>query len=43
VARGAVSVNGTRLANGDALKISQESQLILDQAEDAELLLFDLP
>jgi hypothetical protein len=25
------------------LKISQESQLILDQAEDAELLLFDLP
>jgi hypothetical protein len=32
-----------RLANGDALKISQESQLILDQAEDAELLLFDLP
>jgi redox-sensitive bicupin YhaK (pirin superfamily) len=43
VARGAVSVNGIRLANGDALKISQESQLILDQAEDAELLLFDLP
>jgi redox-sensitive bicupin YhaK (pirin superfamily) len=43
VARGAVSVNGMRLANGDALKISQESQLILDQAEDAELLLFDLP
>ena len=43
VARGAVSVNGIRLTNGDALKISQESQLILDQAEDAELLLFDLP
>jgi redox-sensitive bicupin YhaK (pirin superfamily) len=43
LARGAVSVNGMRLANGDALKISQESQLILDQAEDAELLLFDLP
>jgi redox-sensitive bicupin YhaK (pirin superfamily) len=43
VARGAVSVNGMRLANGDALKISQESQLIFDQAEDAELLLFDLP
>jgi hypothetical protein len=43
VARGAVSVNGTRLVDGDALKISQESQLILDQAEDAEFLLFDLP
>ncbi len=43
VARGAVSVNGIRLVNGDALKISHESQLILDQAEDAEFLLFDLP
>lgn len=43
VARGAVSVNGKRLADGDALKISQENQLIFDQAEDAELLLFDLP
>lgn len=43
VARGAVSVNGTRLENGDALKISQESRLLFDQADDAELLLFDLP
>lgn len=43
VARGAVNVNGMRLTDGDALKISQESQLMLEQAEDAELLLFDLP
>lgn len=43
VARGAVSVNGTRLTSGDALKIAQESQLILEQAENAEVLLFDLP
>jgi len=43
VARGVVSVNGIRLANGDALKISHENQLILDRADDAELLLFDLP
>jgi hypothetical protein len=31
------------LENGDALKISQESRLLFDQADDAELLLFDLP
>jgi hypothetical protein len=31
------------LADGDALKISKEKQLIIDQAKDAELLLFDLP
>lgn len=43
VARGAVNVNGVRLTDGDALKISQESQLTLEQPEDAELLLFDLP
>ena len=43
VARGAVNVNGMRLLGGDALKISEESQLIFDQAGDAELLLFDLP
>jgi len=43
VARGVVNVNGMRLMAGDALKISEESQLIFDQAEDAELLLFDLP
>jgi hypothetical protein len=43
MARGAVNVNGMRLMCGDALKISEESQLIFDQAEDAELLLFDLP
>ncbi len=43
VARGVVNVNGTRLKSGDALKIQQETRLIFDQAEDAELLLFDLP
>jgi hypothetical protein len=43
VIRGRVSVNGTELAGGDAVKISQEQAVTLDQAEAAELLLFDLP
>ena len=43
VIRGDVSVNGVPLKDGDALKISRESKLVFDQAEAAELLLFDLP
>ncbi|MES2742746.1 MAG: pirin family protein [Pseudomonadota bacterium] len=41
--RGSLSVNGVALKAGDALKLSDESVVSLDQAEDAELLLFDLP
>jgi redox-sensitive bicupin YhaK (pirin superfamily) len=43
VIRGAVTVNGVHLKQGDALKISDETLVTLEQAEAAELLLFDLP
>ena len=43
IARGSVSVNGVRLSAGDAVKIEQETSVVLDRAEAAELLLFDLP
>ncbi len=43
VIRGDVSVNGVPLKDGDALKIGAESRLVLEHAEAAELLLFDLP
>ncbi len=42
VARGAVTVNGEKLAAGDAMKISGESRVVLENAENAEVLLFDL-
>jgi len=38
-----VHVNGIALRAGDALKIEDESDVVLDQAADAEVLLFDLP
>ncbi|HCY62589.1 MAG TPA: quercetin 2,3-dioxygenase [Oxalobacteraceae bacterium] len=41
--RGKLAVNGVPLTTGDALKISDERAVILDQAEQAEVLLFDLP
>ncbi|CDG83934.1 pirin family protein [Janthinobacterium agaricidamnosum] len=41
--RGSLVVNGTPLKGGDALKVTQESLITLEQAEQAELLLFDLP
>ncbi len=41
--RGTLVVNGTALKGGDALKITQESSVTLEQAEGAEVLLFDLP
>jgi len=41
--RGAVTVNGVHLKNGDALKITEETLVTLEQAEAAELLVFDLP
>lgn len=43
VARGALTVNGIRLAAGDGAAIEGESRLELAAAEDAEVLLFDLP
>jgi len=41
--RGEVTVNGVALKGGDALKLTDESAVTLDQAKAAELLLFDLP
>jgi redox-sensitive bicupin YhaK (pirin superfamily) len=41
--RGKLTVNDLQLEAGDGLKIKGESLLTLEQAEDAELLLFDLP
>jgi redox-sensitive bicupin YhaK (pirin superfamily) len=43
VARGRAAVNGTPLATGDAVKITAEQSVTVDHAEDAEILLFDLP
>jgi len=43
VIRGRVTVNGTTLNGGDALKLSDEGALTLAQAEAAEVLVFDLP
>jgi redox-sensitive bicupin YhaK (pirin superfamily) len=40
--RGSLVVNGT-LKAGDALKLTQEAAVTLTQAEDAEVLVFDLP
>jgi len=40
--RGRLSVNGLALVGGDALKISDESRLVIDDAREAELLVFDL-
>ena len=43
VARGQVQVNGIPLDTGDALQISDEAQVTLENATDAEVLVFDLP
>jgi quercetin 2,3-dioxygenase len=43
VVRGKVTVGGEPLTTGDALKLSGPAALTLDSAEDAEVLLFDLP
>jgi redox-sensitive bicupin YhaK (pirin superfamily) len=42
VLRGTVSVNGTPLQTGDAALLNAESRLVLDAAQDAEVLVFDL-
>jgi redox-sensitive bicupin YhaK (pirin superfamily) len=41
--RGKLTVNGTPLAAGDALKASAVADLVLEKGQDAEVLLFDLP
>lgn len=43
VVRGQVTVNGMLLSTGDALKLSDERAVTLAEANDAEILLFDLP
>lgn len=43
VIRGLVTVNGAALFGGDGLKITDETVVTLENAEAAELLLFDLP
>ncbi len=40
--RGELTVNGNRLAAGDAAKLQGESQLKLSEGKDAEVLVFDL-
>jgi quercetin 2,3-dioxygenase len=40
--RGELSVNGTRLSAGDAAKLQGESQLVLAEGKDAEVLVFEL-
>ncbi len=41
--RGKITANGTVLHTGDALKFQAETLITINEAEDAELLLFDLP
>lgn len=43
VARGAVTVNGVALSEGDAVKIESEAAVRIDNGDQAEVLLFDLP
>lgn len=43
VIRGGVTVNGQVLKGGDALKISDEAAIVLSDATDSEILVFDLP
>ena len=42
VARGSLRVNGLPLSAGDAVTLKNESTLVLDGGEDAEVLVFDL-
>ncbi|SFN22326.1 pirin family protein [Dokdonella immobilis] len=41
--RGSLSANGIALKGGDALKITDETAVVVDGGNDAEFLLFDLP
>ena len=40
--RGELSVNGNRLAAGDAARLEGETQIALSEGKDAEVLVFDL-
>ena len=42
VALGNVTVNGTLLEAGDALKATDVAEIVLEQGKGAEVLLFDL-
>ena len=43
VARGSITANDTKLMAGDALKLSDAAKLTLNGAQDAEVIVFDLP
>jgi redox-sensitive bicupin YhaK (pirin superfamily) len=43
VARGSITANGAQLAAGDALKVTQTDTLVLENGQNAEVLVFDLP
>ncbi|MEO8313553.1 MAG: pirin family protein [Pseudomonadota bacterium] len=43
VVRGQISVQGSRLSAGDALKLTDVSRLEISEGRDAEVLVFDLP
>lgn len=42
VARGSVSVNGEKLGAGDSLEAANVNEIVIEQGEQAEVLLFDL-
>ena len=42
VARGSLTANGNQLGAGDALKVSDVAEIVLERGEQAEVLLFDL-
>ncbi len=42
VARGSVTANGTALRQGDALKLTDVTELVLEKGREAEVLVFDL-
>ena len=42
VARGRLTANGQALDAGDAIKVADAAELVLEEAKDAEVLLFDL-
>ena len=43
VARGSIVANNTKLAAGDALQLTDTTRLTLNEGQDAEVIVFDLP
>jgi quercetin 2,3-dioxygenase len=43
VARGSITANGVQLATGDALQVTQSDAVVLENGQEAEVLVFDLP